>query len=71
MIIKDVDGLPILHYLGETFRQHVSQKIHDDLYIEAREFVEKQYAHFRNEPDSKLAFRYRQLLDYFVTFSPA
>jgi hypothetical protein len=71
MILTDVDGLPILHYLGDAFRLYVSQKILDDVYVDAKKFIEEQYAHFRNEPDSKLAFRYRQLLDYFVAFPPS
>lgn len=71
MIITDVDGLPILHYLGDTFREHVFQNAPKELYVEARKFVEEQYTHFKNKPDSKLAFRYRQLLDYFEVFLPS
>lgn len=70
MTIVDVDGLPILHYLGDTFQQHVFGSIYKELYVEAKKYVEEQYAHFRDKPDSKLAFRYRRLLDYFEAFSP-
>ncbi|MCX7195855.1 MAG: hypothetical protein NTV37_08255, partial [Proteobacteria bacterium] len=71
MVIKDVDGLYILHYLGTTFRENVSTNIHDDLYVKAKSFVEKQYIHFKNKADSKLAFRYRQLLHYFESYAPS
>ena len=71
MVIKDVDGLHILHYLGATFRENVSKNIHQDLYVGAKRFVEKQYTYFKNKADSKLAFRYSQLLHYFESFAPS
>lgn len=70
MIIKDVDGLYILHYLGDSFRANITQENHRDLHDEARIFVEGQYNIFRTAANSKLAFRYRQLLDYFDHFAP-
>ena len=58
MLLRDVDGVLILHYLGDTFRGAVTQYLHEDLYRDARAFVEGELVRFRTEQNTKLAFRY-------------
>lgn len=70
MLARDVDGLWILHYLGERFRQAVSHRHHDELYSEARTYVEEQLKMHQTSGNSKLAFRYSHLLLYFNAHRP-
>ena len=70
MLIRDVDGLVILHYLGEEFQKSVSHAVHSELYDKARTFVGEQLEQHRKSGNSKLAFRYSHLALYFDTYAP-
>ena len=65
MLAQDDDGYWILHYLGDAFQQLVTHEHHDELYGKAREFVVRQAEEHKRLRNSKLAFRYSQLLAYF------
>jgi len=66
MLAQDVDGLWILHYLGEEFRQAVTYRHHDEFYSRAWKYVEEQLRMHQKSGSSKLAFRYSHLQDYFA-----
>jgi hypothetical protein len=70
MLIRDVDGQWMIHYLGETFQSTVSRNEHAKMYSEAYKFISNEYARFRAEGDTKLAMRYFQLQSYFQHFPP-
>jgi hypothetical protein len=70
MVIRDIDGFPILHYLGEAFRKAISQDQHQTIYAKAQEFVIEQLEQHQRAANSKLAFRYAQLLHYFQAYPP-
>jgi len=70
MLIHDVDGQMIIHYLGQTFRDAINRSEHDAMYRDALEFIAQEYKRFRREGDSKLALRYFHLLSYFQRFPP-
>jgi hypothetical protein len=65
-LAQDVDGVWMLHYLGEKFQQLISGDSHSALYVKALEFIEAEYAAYRLAQDSKLAYRYAWLHDYFL-----
>ncbi len=67
MLVQDVDGYWIVHYLGDTFRWAVTHEQHGILHEKARAFVIQQTEEHRKLLNSKLAFRYSQLLTYFDT----
>ncbi len=71
MLAQDADGIWILHYLGDQFRQAVTHRHHSDLYSRARQFVEEQLRLHQSTANSKLAFRYSHLLSYFEAHQPA
>lgn len=70
MLIQDVDGHWLLHYLGEAFQFAVSQGHHAELYAAARKFVCEQLIEHRANCDTKLALRYSHLLQYFDDHPP-
>lgn len=70
MLVLDVDGIWILHYLGDQFRQAVTYRHHNELYSKARKFVEEQLQLHQKSANSKLAFRYSHLLLYFDAHRP-
>jgi len=71
MLLRDIDGLTILHYLGDSFRDNVSRDQHIPMYNDAKQFVLDQYTLHRKAANSKLAFRYHQLLHYFENHAPS
>lgn len=71
MLLQDADGFWILHYLGDAFQRSVTQAQHRYLYEKARGFVLEQVEHHRKLANSKLAFRYSNLLEYFDAHPPA
>ena len=71
MLVKDVDGLCFLHYLGEGFRLAVSHQYHNQLYNEAHKYIIDQLKIHRNSNNTKLAFRYSYLLLYFDNHPPS
>lgn len=77
MIIKDVDGHPILDYLGPEFRRKYFRHTGDDTFNSfesafpmAYEFVEKEYKKRKAAKDNKLAVRYYLLYNYFKARAP-
>lgn len=66
LIVEDSDGHFIIHYLGDSFRECISKGLHDDIYNRAINFVQGEFEKYRRIKDTKLAFRYSQLLSYFV-----
>lgn len=70
MLMRDMDGHWIVHYLGDGFQQHVSKSGHMKIYELAQKFVNEQYEKYSKSKNSKLAFRYFQLVSYFTAFSP-
>lgn len=65
LLVQDADGYWILHYLGDTFQRAVTQKQHRFLYEKALAFVLQQMQQHQGSGNSKLAFRYSHLLEYF------
>lgn len=71
MITIDLDGYPILDYLGEEFNKRILQKLEQSEKIkeEAFNFIKNEYEKKRNskegEESRKLALRYYLLLNYF------
>ncbi len=65
MLVQDVDGLWILHYLGDQFRVAVTHSVHNDLYARARKYIDDQWQMHQASGNSKLAFRYSNLALYF------
>ncbi len=65
MLLQDVDGHWVVHYLGDKFQWAVTHAQHSLLYDRARTFVIQQMEEHRRSLNSKLAFRYSHLLDYF------
>lgn len=70
MVAQDDDGHWLLHYLGEQFQLAVSHSHHAKLYNAARKFVVAQLAEHQANRNSKLAFRYSHLLQYFDAHQP-
>ena len=71
MLLQDADGHWLLHYLGEAFQFAVTHSQHTDLYNLARKFALEQFLKFRADRNTKLAFRYANLLQYFDAHPPA
>jgi hypothetical protein len=66
MLVKDVDGHCAVHYLGEEFQLYVDGGKRDPLvYTKAYAYIIDQLSEHRRTQDTKLAFRYSQLLQYF------
>lgn len=65
MIVQDVDGHPIVDYLGEGFKKYVAKDIIDEIPIKAYDFLVKQSERYQKERNTNLAFRYNLLRDYF------
>ncbi len=65
MVAQDIDGYWLLHYLGEEFQNAVSHNQHAELYAAARKFVCEQLDMHQANLNTKLAFRYSHLLEYF------
>jgi hypothetical protein len=70
LLAQDDDGYWIIHYLGDAFRRAVTHARHEYLCQRARTFVAEQLEEHKRLRNSKLAFRYTQLLAYFDACSP-
>ncbi|NQT21847.1 MAG: hypothetical protein HQ579_00230 [Candidatus Omnitrophica bacterium] len=75
MIIRDLDGVPILDYLGKDFLQSINEnseqaKKFEEVLSQAFQFVESEYKKRKQVGDKKLALRYYLLLNYFKTKNP-
>jgi hypothetical protein len=71
MIGQDADGYFFLHYLGDEFRNAVSQGQHPYLYNKALEFIQNESERIRREREAKLALRYNHLHSYFLAHPPS
>lgn len=71
MLAQDDDGYWILHYLGHEFQRSVTHDSHASLYGKAQAFVIQQAEKHKRLRNSKLAFRYSQLLAYFNAHMPS
>lgn len=71
MLVQDVDGYWLLHYLGEFFQDVVGHSYHAKLYATARKFVYEQLTEHQSSLNTKLAFRYSHLMQYFDSHPPA
>lgn len=65
-IIQDNDGNFFINYLGDSFRQYITKGLHPEIYKEAINFVRSEYKNHRENKNTKLAFRYSNLLSYFM-----
>lgn len=70
MLVQDVDGHWLLHYLGDKFQFAVTHDQHVELYDAARKFVFDQLLTHQAQQNTKLAFRYSHLLNYFDAHLP-
>lgn len=66
LLTQDVDGHPILDYLGEGFMERVDYLLlRDDTHLKAYNFVVKQADLWKKEQKTELSFRYALLRKYF------
>lgn len=65
LIAIDTDGLPFLDYLGQGFKQDIAKDSIPDIVKKAYDFVNQESARCQDVRDSKLAFRYTLLRNYF------
>lgn len=75
MIVRDLDGVPILDYLGAEFLQSINEnseraKEFESVFKLALAFVETEYSKRKQAGDRKLALRYYLLLNYFKAKKP-
>jgi len=70
MLVQDADGHWLLHYLGEAFQFAITQAQHAELYGMARRFVYDQLMAHQASCNTKLAFRYSHLVQYFDVHPP-
>ena len=70
LLLQDVDGHFIIHYLGNTFQKDFSSAIHQKLYDDALRFIHTSLDKFRLEKNTKLSMRYMLLLNYFEDHRP-
>jgi hypothetical protein len=70
MLVQDADGHWLLHYLGDTFQIAITHGQHVELYGKARKFVIDQLFTHQAQRNTKLAFRYSHLLQYFDAHPP-
>lgn len=65
LIAIDTDGRPFLDYLGKGFKQQIAKNNTYDIVEKAYDFVMKESVRCMEVKDSKLAFRYALLRNYF------
>lgn len=75
MIVRDLDGVPILDYLGNEFLKSINENSEQaekfkNVFNLALQFIELEYAKRKQTGDKKLALRYYLLLNYFKTKNP-
>ena len=67
LLTQDVDGYPIVDYLGEGFMKRVDYRpLGDDSIPKAYEFITTEAAKWRSQKNTQIAFRYALLQKYFV-----
>ena len=67
-LTTDADGRVFINYLSEKYIQDISSNTHKDLYGRARKYITDQLVEHQRNQNSKLAFRYANLLQFFDTF---
>jgi aminoglycoside/choline kinase family phosphotransferase len=70
MLVQDIDGYWLLHYLGEEFQYAVSHSHHAELYTAALNFVHEQLSAHQANRNTKISFRYSHLMQYFDDHPP-
>lgn len=70
MLIQDVDGYWIMHYLGKKCQYAITHNHHAKLYAAARKFVHDQLLEHQANLNTKLALRYSYLMEYFDAHQP-
>jgi len=70
MIVEDLDGKPIVHYLGDEFQRFISRSSHAYLFGKAMEFIGEQLQVHKSTGDNKLTSRYEHLRQYFIDHTP-
>ena len=75
MIVHDLDGVPILDYLGPDFLRSINKnpdraKELEGVFKQALQFIESEYLKRKQAGDKKLALRYYLLMNYFKTKNP-
>lgn len=65
LICVDQDGVPIVDYLSQAFRDLARGLDYDSVIGTARKFVEDEHERFKREKNHKLALRYARLRQYF------
>jgi hypothetical protein len=71
MVVQDADGHWLLHYLGPAFTASISRTNHVSLYEKALAFVQSQLEEHQRTQNTKLAFRYMRLHQYFSAHPPS
>lgn len=71
MLLQDLDGNWFIHYLGEEFRNSISQTQHSELYQHAKNFVLEQLNEHQEKKNTTLSLRYAHLLHYFEVHAPS
>ena len=66
LISIDMDGNAIVDYLGENFRAHTGLVKTDPMFNKIDKFIESEYDKYRAVRNTKLAFRYALLFNYFA-----
>ena len=70
LISQDVDGYPVLDYMGKGYRRIISKDIRRDELVKAQEFLFEQAARWKREKNTKLSFRYALAIGYFLSRLP-
>ncbi|MHB8811119.1 MAG: hypothetical protein ACYC9M_14070 [Desulfobulbaceae bacterium] len=70
MLVQDVDGNWLVHYLGDKFQKAISHAHHAQLYSAAKKFVYEQLMEHNAKKNTKLALRYSHLRHYFDSHPP-
>jgi len=75
MIVRDLDGVLILDYLGAEFLKSINENPEraeefENLFDLALKFIESEYSKRKQAQDKKLALRYYLLLNYFKAKNP-
>jgi hypothetical protein len=66
LIAIDDDGFPFLDYLGKGFKQNIAKKsVKPEIIKKAYDFILEESVRCQDSRDSKLAFRYTLLRNYF------
>ncbi len=65
MLAQDIDGVPFVDYLGEGFRKDIAAKLDKKVPQDAYSYLLERSAEAEKRNDTKSAFRFSLLLNYF------